>query len=84
MSPAAIEADFPRLTREACVPGVAAAIIRGGRVERFRGGGWRGARTPAAVYENTIFDAASLSKPVFARLVSRLIDDPDYSGSTTR
>jgi CubicO group peptidase (beta-lactamase class C family) len=60
--------DVARLMRLANVPGLAAAQVGGGRVEA-RGYGVRRAGTEDAVTEHTVFEAASLSKPVFAYLV---------------
>ncbi|HEX2208379.1 MAG TPA: serine hydrolase domain-containing protein [Longimicrobium sp.] len=60
--------DYARLMRLANVPGMAVAEAAGGRVEA-RGYGVRRAGTGDAVTEDTVFEAASLSKPVFAYIV---------------
>jgi CubicO group peptidase (beta-lactamase class C family) len=60
------------LLREALVPGAAAAVVRHGQVAELSAFGLRCVRTMDVVDEHTIFDAASLSKPVFAHLVLQL------------
>lgn len=62
------QVDYARLMRLANVPGMAVAQIAGGRTEA-RGYGVRRAGTEDAVTDGTLFEAASLSKPVFAYLV---------------
>ena len=65
------EDDVPRWMRLASVPGLALAMVADGAVEA-RGYGVRRAGTQDAVTEDTVFEAASLSKPVFAYLVHTL------------
>lgn len=62
------EIDVARLMRLANVPGLGVAEVADGRVQA-RGYGVRRAGTQDAVTEDTVFEAASLSKPVFAYLV---------------
>jgi hypothetical protein len=69
-----VETDFLRLTTEATVPGLAAAIIQDGRLDRHVCCGVRRAQSARVVDENTVFEAASLTKPVFAHMVLQLVD----------
>lgn len=69
-----LEKLVPRVMREADVPGVSVALVRGGRVVWHRGFGVRNVETRAPVVDQTVFEAASLSKPVFAYAVMKLVD----------
>lgn len=70
-----LETDIPVLLEKSDVPGMSIALIRGGRVVWSRGFGVSNAVTKKPVTTNTIFEAASLSKPVFAYAVLRLVDE---------
>ncbi len=67
-------ADIEQLLKDGRVPGLAFAIVRGGSIAETRAIGVRDASTGAPVDGNTIFEAASLSKPVFAYAVLQLVD----------
>ncbi|MDQ3998111.1 MAG: beta-lactamase family protein, partial [Gemmatimonadota bacterium] len=69
-----LDNDLPRWMRLASVPGVSLAIIERDRVTA-RGFGVTRAGGTQLVDADTVFEAASLSKPVFAYLVLRLAAD---------
>lgn len=75
---AALTREIPRLLRVSGIPGLSMAVVQNGRVV------WAGAfgtvndsaQTP--LNTGTIFEAASLSKPVFAYMVLRLADRGEF------
>jgi CubicO group peptidase (beta-lactamase class C family) len=66
--------DVARLICDAQVPDLSMAVIRDGSIETLTSAGVRNAHDGASVDEQTIFDAASLSKPLFAYAVLQLAD----------
>src|SRR3954447_5769258 len=70
----ALSRDIPALMRVSGIPGLSMAVVQNGRVVWARAFGTvnDSARTPLDT--ETIFEAASLSKPVFAYIVLRLVD----------
>jgi len=63
-----------QLISEALVPGLSMAVVGNGSIETLTTAGVRNAGDGAPIDQQTIFDAASLSKPVFAYAVLQLID----------
>jgi CubicO group peptidase (beta-lactamase class C family) len=72
--PEELERRIPELMRAGDVPGLQIAVVRGGRIAWRRAFGVRDAASAAPVSDDTVFEAASLSKPVFAYAVLRLVD----------
>ncbi|HET6255322.1 MAG TPA: serine hydrolase [Puia sp.] len=70
-----LETDIPVLLEKSDVPGMSIALIRDGRLVWSKGFGVSNAVTKKPVTTHTIFEAASLSKPVFAYAVLRLVDE---------
>jgi CubicO group peptidase (beta-lactamase class C family) len=70
-----LENDIPRLTKLADVPGASAALIQDGRIVWTKGFGVASAETNEPVTGETVFEAASLSKVVFAYGVLKLVDE---------
>jgi len=71
---AALQKRLPELMKGGNVPGVSLALIRDGKTFWSQGFGVRDAKGGQPVTEDTIFEAASLSKPVFAYAVLKLVD----------
>ncbi|HJQ32159.1 MAG TPA: serine hydrolase [Pyrinomonadaceae bacterium] len=70
-----LEETIPRLMKEGDVPGLSVALVRGGKISWHRGFGVRSAVSKEPVRDDTMFEAASLSKPVFAYAVLKLVDE---------
>jgi CubicO group peptidase (beta-lactamase class C family) len=71
---AALEKQVPQLLNAASVPGLSMALIRDGKTYWIHAFGVRDAKTGQPVTEDTIFEAASLSKPVVAYGALKLVD----------
>jgi CubicO group peptidase (beta-lactamase class C family) len=70
-----LEQAIPQLMTEADIPGLSIALIRDSKVIWTRGFGVTNSETKARVNDNTVFEAASLTKPVFAYAVLKLVDN---------
>jgi len=71
---AAIEELTPALMKELHVPGVAIAVVADRRVVWTRSYGVADVRNGTPVTGSTLFEACSMSKPVFAYLVMKLVE----------
>src|SRR4051812_34035641 len=71
---ARVERATSRLMREGDVPGVAIVAIHGSRITWHRNFGLANAETHQPLGDESIFETASLSKPVFAYAVLKLVD----------
>jgi len=67
-------ADLPRLMQALRVPAIGMAVVERGEVVWSRNLGVLNAETRAPVADDTLFEDASLSKPVFAYLALQLAD----------
>ncbi|MBN1885383.1 MAG: beta-lactamase family protein [Candidatus Krumholzibacteriota bacterium] len=65
---------MPTLMSAGRIPGLQAALVSDDRVVWTAGYGAKNASTGAPVTDETIFEAASLAKPLFAYAVMRLVD----------
>lgn len=71
---ACLEQRIPQLMQDGDVPGLSIALIRDAKLAWHHGFGVKNAETKAPVTDSTVFEAASLSKPVFAYAVLKLVD----------
>ncbi|WZP00792.1 serine hydrolase [Isosphaeraceae bacterium EP7] len=56
------------------VPGISVAVIKDSKIVYHRGFGVKNAASAEPVADDTVFEAASMTKPVFAYIVMRLVD----------
>lgn len=77
-----LEQIIPHLMAEGDIPGLSVALIRDASVAWSRGFGVKNSNTKDPVDANTVFEAASLSKPVFAYAVLKLVDNGKLSLDT--
>ena len=75
----ALEDAMPRLLEEGNVPGLSIAVIRDGELIWSRAFGVKSLETNEPVDTQTIFEAASLSKPVFAYAVLRMVERNEFN-----
>ncbi len=71
---ARLEQLIPQLMKDGDVPGLSIALARGGELVWHKGFGVKNTKTNEPVTDGTVFEAASLSKPVFAYAVLKLVD----------
>ncbi len=71
---AALDRRIPDLLAEGLVPGLSIALVRDGKIAWAKAFGVANADTRQPVTTETVFEAASLSKPVFAYAVLKLVD----------
>ena len=71
---ARLERNVPQWMKEGDVPGLSIALVRDGEIVWRHAFGMKNATTKEPVSDGTVFEAASLSKPVFAYAVMTLVD----------
>jgi CubicO group peptidase (beta-lactamase class C family) len=69
-----LERDIPEIMKSAGVPGLAIAVIRGGKTIWLHGFGMKDVKTGQPVTGETVFEGASLSKPLFTYGVLKLVE----------
>lgn len=69
-----LEKLIPKLMADAKVPGLSLAIVRNGKLTWCKGFGVKGNLSKELVNEDTVFEAASVSKTIFAYAVMKLCE----------
>jgi CubicO group peptidase (beta-lactamase class C family) len=69
-----LESQIPELMRTTSVPGLSLAVFVSGKIVWSRGFGVRDRASGFSVDTGTLFEAASMSKPVFAYVVLKLCE----------
>lgn len=69
-----LEKQIPKLMEEAIVPGVSIAIVKDAKLRWRRAFGVKDSASKKPVDDDTMFEAASMSKPVFAYAVMKLCE----------
>jgi len=77
-----LEAQIPSLLKSTNVPGLSLAVFKNNRILWLQGFGVTDRASGAGVDSNTLFEAASMSKPVFAYLVLKLCEQGTLSLDT--
>lgn len=73
-----LDAAIPRLMESANIPGLAIAVVADGKLVWTEGYGVTSIDEPRPVTARTVFEAASLSKPVFALAFLKLADEGEF------
>ena len=76
---AGLTKGIPSLMKQASIPGLSLALIRDGQVLWHGSFGVKNATTREPVTKETIFEAASLTKPLFAYAVLKLVEQGDLT-----
>jgi CubicO group peptidase (beta-lactamase class C family) len=69
-----LEAEIPRLLKSSRVPGLAIALVADAHIAWSRGFGVKSSTSGGTVDENTVFEAGSVSKTVFAYAVLKMVE----------
>ena len=73
-----LERNLPQWMKEGDVPGLSIALVRDGEIAWRHAFGVKNATTKEPVADGTVFEAASLSKPVFAYAIMKLVDSGKF------
>ena len=75
-------AKILQLMEKANIPGLAIAVIRNGEPIWIHGFGRKNVNTQEEITPDTVFEAASLTKPLFAYLVMKMVEKGDLDLDT--
>jgi CubicO group peptidase (beta-lactamase class C family) len=70
-----LKTQIPAMMQKARIPGLQIALVRKNRVVWQQGFGVKNTATGAPVTNETLFEAASLTKPFFAYAVMKMVDE---------
>lgn len=76
---AELERTIPDLMKKASIPGLTIAVVRDGKLLWTKGFGVKSTKTNEPVTEDTIFEAASLTKPFFAYAAMKMVETGEIS-----
>lgn len=77
-----LESEIPHLMKNALIPGLSIAVIRDGTLFWVKEFGVKSVETNDPVSAETVFEAASLSKPVFAYAVLKMVEKGEINMDT--
>jgi CubicO group peptidase (beta-lactamase class C family) len=69
-----LEKALPELMKKADIPGMSIAVIQDGKIIWTEGFGIKNTKTGEPVNKDTVFEAASLTKPFFAYVAMKLVE----------
>jgi CubicO group peptidase (beta-lactamase class C family) len=69
-----LERNIPQIMEKAMIPGLSIAVIRDGGLLWTKGFGVRNIETKEPVTDETVYEAASFSKPVYAYAAMKLVE----------
>jgi len=69
-----LERNIPQIMEKAMIPGLSIAVIRDGELLWTKGFGVRNIETKEPVTDETVYEAASFSKPVYAYAAMKLVE----------
>ena len=69
-----LESDLPKIMEKAMIPGLSIAVVRDSELLWTKGFGVKNSETNEPVTDETVYEAASFSKPVYSYAVLKLVE----------